>query len=94
MENDARPNLTTAAALLAVFAVFFWAQADDAQRIGAHPLPAAAHAAQEEAEAIASREWAGQQVCGPRATPEWLDKSTLICLKHVDQPTRVAGGRP
>lgn len=87
-----RPNLTTAAALLAVFAVFFWAQADDAQRMGNAPS-AASQAAQEEAETIASREWAGQQVCGPRATPEWLDDKTLRCLKHVDQPTRVAGGQ-
>lgn len=88
-----RPNLTTAAALLAVFAAFFWAQHDDASRIG-NPPTAAAQAAQEEAEAIASREWAGQQVCGPRATPEWLDSTTLRCLRHADQPTLIAGGRP
>lgn len=88
-----RPNLNTLAALLAVFATFFWAQADDARQLGIPPS-AAAQAAQEEAEAIASREWAGQQVCGPHATPEWLDAKTLQCLRHVDQPTRVAGWAP
>lgn len=77
-----RPNLTTLAALLAVFAVFFWAQSDDAQRIGTPPS-AAAQAAQQEAEAIASRQWAGQQVCGPHATPEWLDDKTLVCYREV-----------
>ena len=91
--NDSRPNLGTFLLLLALFAAFFWAQADDAQRIGNAPS-AAAQAAQEEAEAIASREWAAKQACGPHADPEWLDDKTLRCLKHVDQPTRVAGGQP
>lgn len=82
--NSAHPNLTTAAALLLIFAAFFWAQADDARTA----------AAQEEAEALASREWAGQQVCGPDATPVWEDAKTLLCLRHADLPTRVAGGLP
>lgn len=37
----------------------------------------------EDAEALSSREWAGQQVCGPDATPVWRDTTTLECL-----PTR------
>lgn len=88
-----RPKLSTALLLLAIFAIFGLAQFDDARQLG-NPPTAAEQAAQEEAEAIASREWAGQQACGPRATPEWLDAKTLRCLRHVDQPTRVAGGRP
>lgn len=83
-----RPNLTTFAALLAVFAVFFWAQADDARQLGSPPS-AAAQAAQEEAEAIASREFAAQWVCGDR-TPVWIDDKTIECLRPVEQPTRVA----
>lgn len=76
-----RPNLTTAAALLAVFAVFFWAQADDAQRMGNAPS-AAAQAAQEEAEAMASRDWAASQVC--KGQPfTWEDDKTLICHREV-----------
>lgn len=81
-----RPNLTTFAALVAVFAVFFWAQADDAHQIG-NPQSAAAQAAQEEAEAITSREWAGQQVCGPHATAVWENDQTLLCLRNVDAAT-------
>lgn len=83
-----RPNLNTLGALLVGFAVFFWAQADDAQRIGTPPS-AAAQAAQEEAEAIASREFAAQWVCGDR-TPVWIDDKTIECLRTVEQPTRVA----
>lgn len=44
---------------------------------------AEAQADREDAEALNSREWAGQQVCGPRATPEWLDDKTLRCLKNL-----------
>lgn len=84
------PNLTTGAAVLAVFAVFFWAQHDDAQRIGTPPS-AAALAAQEEAEALASREWAGRQVCGPNLEADWLDDKTLRCLRH-ETPARPARG--
>lgn len=92
--KDLRPNLSTAAAAMAVFAVFFWAQADDAQRIGTHPLPVAAQAAEEEAEAIASREWAAKQACGPDKTPQWIDDKTLECLRHVDRQALVAEHRP
>lgn len=84
-----RPNLNTLAALLAVFATFFWAQADDARQPG-NPPTAAAQAAQEEAEAIASREYAAQQACGRGKTPQWIDDKTVECLRPVEQPTRVA----
>lgn len=67
-----RPNLTTAAALLLIFAAFFWAQADDARTA----------AAQEEAEALASRDWAASQVC--KGQPfTWEDDKTLVCYREV-----------
>lgn len=79
-----RSNIFAAAAALAVIVLMAWAQDDDSKRL----------ADQQDAEAISSREWAGQQVCGPNATPEWLDAKTLQCLKHADLPVHVAGGRP
>ena len=39
----------------------------------------AAAADREDAEALSSREWAGQQVCGPEKTAVWRDDS-LECL--------------
>lgn len=53
-----------------------------------------AEADRQEAEALASRDWAGQQACGPHATPEWLDDKMLRCLRNLDTPLSVAGGRP
>ena len=44
-----------------------------------------AEADREDAAALASREWAGQQVCGPNKTPEWLDDKTLRCLRHLHE---------
>lgn len=88
-----RPNLPTGAVLLALFAAFFWAQHDDAAKTG-NPPTAAAQSAPEGAEAIARRELAGQRACGPHTTPEWLDSTTHRCLRHADQPTLIAGGRP
>jgi len=37
----------------------------------------------EDAAALSSREFAGQAVCGPRATPVWADNKTLECLKEL-----------
>lgn len=77
-----RPNLTTLAALLAVFSAFFWAQNDDAQRMGTHPLPVTAQADQEDAEARHSRDWAASQVC--KGQPfEWLDDKTIVCYREA-----------
>jgi hypothetical protein len=73
-------NLINAAFIAAFFCAIAWAQGDD-------------EAARQDAEAISSREFAGRQVCGPNATPEWLDDKHLQCLKHVDAPVLVAGGK-
>ncbi len=43
---------------------------------------AAAEADQQDADALSSREWAGQQVCGPEATAVWLDDKTIECLRN------------
>ena len=42
-----------------------------------------AEADEEDAAALSSREFAGQAVCGPRATPVWADDKTLECLKEL-----------
>lgn len=42
-----------------------------------------AEADQEDAAALSSREFAGQALCGPRATPVWTDDKTLECLKEL-----------
>ena len=47
-------------------------------------------AAQQDAEALASREFAGQQVCGPAALATWQDDKTLVCTPKRGQPYRVA----
>ncbi len=43
---------------------------------------AAQQAAQEEAAALASRDWAASQVCAGRPF-EWLDDKTLVCHREV-----------
>lgn len=37
----------------------------------------------EDAAALSSREFAGQAMCGPRATPVWTDDKTLECFKEL-----------
>lgn len=70
--------------LAVIFAAFFYAAHNEVE----------AEVARQDTEALASREWAGQQVCGPHATPEWLDDKTLRCLRNLDDGVSVAGGRP
>lgn len=48
-------------------------------------------AVQQEEAAKASREWAGQQVCGPSAEASWLDDKTLVCTPKRGRPFQVAG---
>ena len=51
-----------------------------------------AEASQEEADALTSREWAGQQVCGPQRTAVWEDDKTLRCLRNIEKPNAIAAG--
>ncbi len=44
---------------------------------------ASAEADQEDAAALSSREFAGQAVCGPRATAVWTDDKALECFKEL-----------
>lgn len=79
-----RSNIIAGAAALAVVLLMAWAQDDDSRRI----------ADQQDAEALSSRDWAGQKVCGPNKTAVWEDDKTLRCFKNLDKPVRVAEGRP
>lgn len=49
------------------------------------PLDDQAEADEQDRAAISSREWAGRQLCGPKAEPQWLDDKTLTCLRVVDE---------
>lgn len=71
------PNLSTAVCVIAILSAFLWVQHDDAA--------AEAEADEQDRAAISSREWAGRQVCGPKAEPQWLDDKTLVCLRVVDE---------
>lgn len=80
--GSARPNLTTATVLLALFSAFFYVQADDQQ----------AQAAEEDIAALHSRNYAARQVCGPDAEPEWVEDKTLVCHRVIS--TTVLAARP
>jgi len=47
-----------------------------------------AQAAQQDTEALSSREWAGQQVCGPDMTAVWATPQIVECYRN----TRLAHG--
>lgn len=49
-------------------------------------------AIQQEEAARASREFAGQAVCGPGALAQWVDDKTLTCTPRRGQTYTVAGG--
>lgn len=84
------PNWKTFLYLAAIFAAFFWAQWDDNR----HEWPESDNlqAIQQEESARASREFAGQAVCGPGALAQWVDDKTLTCTPRRGQTYTVAGG--
>lgn len=59
--------------LAVIFAAFFYAAHSDAE----------ATAAQQDTEALASREWVGQQVCGPHRTAVWESDQVLTCHREL-----------
>ena len=65
---------------IALTAVSMLAGCDDLA--GAHAQAVDQVAEQQAREALASRIWAGQQVCGQHATAVWLDSKTMECLLH------------
>ena len=84
------PNYKTALYIAAIFAAFFWAQWDDNR----HEWPESdeLQAIQQEEAAKASREFAGQAVCGPAALAQWTDDKTLTCTPKRGGAFQVAKG--
>ena len=84
------PNYKTALYLCALIGAFLFAQHDDNR----HEWPESDNlqAIQQEESARASREFAGQAVCGPGALAQWVDDKTLTCTPRRGQTYTVAGG--
>ena len=81
------PNWETAIVLSAVLGAFLFMQSEE----HGHEFKQAEEleAAQQEAQAKASREFAGQQVCGPGARAQW-DGDVLSCFPKRGKPYTVA----
>lgn len=85
------PNLETAFCIALIFGAFFLVQhLDNSDHSSDFAQAAELEAAQQDAAALASREFAGQQVCGPAALATWQDDKTLVCTPKRGQPYRVA----
>ena len=82
-----RPNRGTALIVVAVISV--WLYMHDADHRAEFGQAAELEAAQQDAAALASREFAGQQVCGPAALATWQDSKTLVCTPKRGQPYRL-----
>lgn len=82
------PNWGTAILISAILGAFLFVQYDDnsAEWSQSQEL----EAAQQDAAALASREFAGRQVCGPAAEASWQDDKMLVCTPKRGQPYRVA----
>lgn len=86
------PNYKTALYLAAIFAAFFWAQWDDRRTEWSESDEL--QAIQQEEAARASREFAGQAVCGPGAYAQWLSDKDLQCVPKRGAAYQVAKGAP
>lgn len=51
--------------------------------VGAIAARGSAEADREDAAALSSREFVGQEICGPHATPAWTDDQILECWKEL-----------
>ena len=89
MTQQLHPNWPTAIVLSAVLGAFcFVSDADYRDEFGrADELLEA----QQEEEARASREFAGQAVCGPGAQAQWLSEKELQCVPKRGKAYTVAG---
>ena len=88
-----RPNRGTALIVVAVIGVWLYlqdAEHHDADNRAEWSEAQELEAAQQDAAALASREFAGQQACGPAALATWQDDKTLVCTPKRGQPYRVA----
>ena len=87
--NQLHPNWPTAIVLSAVIGAFcFVSDADYRDEFGKSDELLAA---QQEEEARASREFAGQAVCGPGAQAQWLSDKELQCVPKRGKAYTVAG---
>lgn len=68
-------------ALAALAGALLLSGCDDLQ--AAHAQAVEQLADQQDREALSSREWAGQQVCGPHATAVWTSDKEMQCFKHA-----------
>ena len=89
MSQQLHPNWPTAIVLSAVLGAFcFVSDADYRDEFGKSDELLAA---QQEEEARASREFAGQAVCGPGAQAQWLSDKELQCVPKRGKAYTVAG---
>ena len=81
-------NYKTAIYLCALIGAFLFVQHDDNR----HEWPESDNlqAIQQEESAKASREFAGQEVCGPGALAQWVDDKTLTCTPRRGKAYTVA----
>ena len=89
MTQQLHPNWPTAIVLSAVLGAFcFVSDADYRDEFGRSDELIAA---QQEEAASASREFAGQAVCGPGAQAQWLSDKELQCVPKRGKAYTVAG---
>ena len=87
--NNLHPNWPTAIVLSAVLGAFcFVSDADYRDEFGKSDELLAA---QQEEAVRASREFAGQAVCGPGAQAQWLSEKELQCVPKRGKAYTVAG---
>lgn len=92
MTQQLHPNWPIAIVLSAVLGAFcFVSDADYRDEFGRSDELLAA---QQEEEARASREFAGQAVCGPGAQAQWLSDKELQCVPKRGKAYTVAGVQP
>lgn len=85
------PNWDKFLYLAAFFAVFFFVQhLDNTDHSSEWARASELEAVQQEEAARASREFAGQQVCGPGARADWMDDKTLVCVPKRGKSWEVA----
>lgn len=83
------PNAYTALGVIAVLAAFLFVQHDDYR--GEWRESAELKVVQQEEAAKASREFAGQAVCGPGAQAQWLSDKELQCVPKRGRAYQVSG---
>ena len=88
--TNLHPNWGTALTVAAVIAAFLFVQHDDNR--GEWRESDNLIAVQQEEQAKASREFAGQRACGPGAQAQWLSDKELQCVPKRGKAYSVAKG--